>query len=83
MYVFFIINDLSIFELIEGDHCIRILIVFDEMSFMTTSSKVENLTDKIRDLRSGILQLFCLQKLYKDQFNEEKNIILMYFMIKS
>ena len=57
--------------LLREDKFIRVVGVMCDMSLMVPDGNVENLVNKIKNLRMGFLQILCLEKLYKDEAAEE------------
>ena len=57
-------------DFINEDHCIRVLGLIDDISLIIKKD-IENIGREINKVRAGVLQLLCLEKLYKEDANNE------------
>ena len=60
-------------DFIYEDKCIRVLDVIDDISLMVKNKDVKTFGREIINLIVGILQIICLQRLYKEAADKEKD----------
>ena len=70
------VRDRVVSMLTQCDHFdenpqIRVLAVLDDISLMIIDGKIENVVREINSLRVGVLQLLCLDELYKEEGRKE------------
>ena len=53
------------------DTCVRHLRVLDHMSLMIPNNDVKSIDQKIKNLTVGVLQMLCLERLYKEEAAEK------------
>ena len=62
-------------DFLYEDHCIRVLSVIDDVSLMIINKIVKYIGEEKCNLRIGILQVLCLQTLYKEEKTEIRRLI--------
>ena len=68
-----IISILSEYVCLDDKLYLRVLISIDVISLMLIDGNLENLDNELVNLRARLLQTLCLEKLFKDSFDRERD----------
>ena len=70
-----IFNDLSKYDFMNEDNCIRVLAATDDISLTVIDRNIENIDRELNNLTVGTLQMLCLDKLYEEEADKENKEI--------